>query len=194
MPPCALADDAPAWAREALERGDPVVVRRAIAPAGQAAVGVRGAERAQRYAALMPLSSLHRVVRPEQLVGLSTSVDFPALQALADVRVLLDGLGRAWGVAGSAGFQLATGRITLHANSDLDLILRTPEPFGRQRARKLVQQLEHCPCRIDVQLQTPLGGVALLEWAGEARHVLLKTDVGPLLVSDPWSSAVEAAA
>ncbi len=37
-----LADDAPHWVREVLQRGDPVVVRRAITPVDQVAVGVRG--------------------------------------------------------------------------------------------------------------------------------------------------------
>ena len=34
-----LADDAPHWVKEVLQRGDPVVVRRAITPVDQVAVG-----------------------------------------------------------------------------------------------------------------------------------------------------------
>lgn len=37
-----LADDAPHWVKEVLQRGDPVVVRRAITPVDQVAVGVEG--------------------------------------------------------------------------------------------------------------------------------------------------------
>ena len=46
--------------------------------------------------------------------------------------------------------------------------------------------LDEAPGRVDLQLETPQGAVALREWAGEAPRVLLKTQDGPLLVSDPW--------
>jgi phosphoribosyl-dephospho-CoA transferase len=51
----------------------------------------------------------------------------------------------------------------------------------------LLQLLERRACRVDLQLETPLGGVALGEWAGGAARVLVKTAEGPRLVSDPWA-------
>ncbi|WP_312444661.1 phosphoribosyl-dephospho-CoA transferase MdcG domain-containing protein, partial [Stutzerimonas kunmingensis] len=41
---------------------------------------------------------------------------------------------------------------------------------------------------VDLQLETPLGGVALGEWAGGAARVLVKTAEGPRLMSDPWAT------
>lgn len=195
LPVRALADDAPDWVAEALSLGQPVVVRRALVASGQVAVGVRGVQRDQRYATSMPRADIQRVVRPEHLTHLESSGArcWPALRALQQIRPLMDALGLVWGVTGSAGFELATGFAALHKGSDLDLILRTPAFFSREQAASLARQLEVSGCRIDLQLQTPHGGVGLREWAGAARQVLLKTDEGARLISDPWQVAEHAA-
>ena len=98
----------------------------------------------------------------------------------------LDALGLAWGVTGSLGFELASGIAAAHPDSDLDLSLRAPHHLPREWARTLCRLLDEAPGRIDLQLETPYGAVALREWASEAPRVLLKTQNGPLLVSDPW--------
>ena len=72
--------------------------------------------------------------------------------------------------------------------SDLDLLLRAERPLPRSEARPLLQLLESRACRIDLQLETPLGGVALREWAGDGARVLVKTADGPRLVGDPWQA------
>ncbi|WP_255252847.1 malonate decarboxylase holo-ACP synthase, partial [Pseudomonas aeruginosa] len=101
----------------------------------------------------------------------------------------LNALGLAWGVTGGAGFELASGVAVLHPDSDLDLLLRTPRPFPRDDALRLLQRFEQCPCRIDLQLQTPAGGVALREWAEGRSRVLAKGSEAPLLLEDPWRVA-----
>ncbi|NBA98456.1 malonate decarboxylase holo-ACP synthase [Pseudomonas sp. R5(2019)] len=184
-----LPADAPLWAVDALRKGHPVVVRRASGAVDQVAVGVRAGLREQRYATWMPMAVVQRRVRPEQLCDLpAMAQDWPALQALRALKPVLDATGLTWGVSGSAGFELATGCSALHQHSDLDLILRTAQPFDRQAAAQLLQHLHTPLCRIDVQLQTPHGGVALLEWAGAARQVLLKSSDGARLVSNPWQA------
>ncbi len=195
LPVRALPDDAPDWVAEALSFGQPVVVRRALTAADEIAVGVRGVLREQRYATLMKRADIQRVVSPEHLTHLESSGArcWPALRALQQIRPLMDALGLVWGVTGSAGFELATGFAALHKGSDLDLILRTPDFFSRDQAASLVRQLEIASCRIDLQLQTPGGGVGLREWAGSARQVLLKTDEGARLISDPWHLTEQAA-
>lgn len=194
LPVHALADDAPDWVAEALSLGHPVVVRRALTAADEIAVGVRGVQREQRYATVMPRADIQRVVSPEQLTHVENGARcWPALRALQQIRPLMDAWGLVWGVTGSAGFELATGFDALHKGSDLDLILRTPDFFSRDQAASLVRQLEIGSCRIDLQLQTPGGGVGLREWAGSARQVLLKTDEGARLISDPWHLAEQAA-
>lgn len=186
MPVSALPADAPDWVIEAVRLEHPVVVRRSLAPRALVPVGIRGPRREQRYAALMPRAAIERCVRPEQLIQLHGQQDWPALQALDQVRPLMDLLALTWGVSGSAGFELASGLPALHQNSDLDLIVRTPRFVSREWAAELVQILNRAVCRIDVQLQTPSGALALREWAGASRQVLLKSEHGAWLVEQPW--------
>ncbi|SFU68988.1 phosphoribosyl-dephospho-CoA transferase [Pseudomonas sp. OV546] len=186
MTPAHLPAEAPAWAVEAISAGHPVVVRRAIAAPGYVAVGVRGRLREQRFAAEMPMAAVQRRVIPEALRGVISPRDLPALRALAALRRVLTQ--ETWGVTGSAGFELASGIEALHAQSDLDLILRTPEPLARGDANDLLAILETAACAVDLQLQTPFGAVALREWASGSRRVLLKTASGAHLVLDPWQA------
>lgn len=188
MPLSALPDDAPKWAVEALLAGQPVVVRRQAMPSGQVAVGLRGRGREQRYGASMSLSDIERRVSPEQLIDSPADSlrDWPALRALRQVRPVMVALDMTWGIAGSAGFELASGFAALNQDSDLDLILRTPEPFSRRCAAELVEALDTPVCRVDVQLQLDQGAVALREWARPTGRVLLKTATGARLVTDPW--------
>jgi len=187
LTPAQLPEEAPGWVAEALSLGQPVVVRRELTTSDQVAVGVRGPLREQRFATLMPRALVERCVRPEALIDIEVCAqDWPALQALHYLRPLLNASGLVWGVSGSAGFELATGLPTLHQQSDLDLILRVPQTLSRRQAIGLLQQLDNPFCRVDLQLQTPLGAVALVEWAGTARRVLLKQADGVQLVLDPW--------
>jgi phosphoribosyl-dephospho-CoA transferase len=188
MTPAQLPADAPAWAIAVLAAGQPVVVRRAVVAPGQVAVGLRGATRDQRLAALMPIEAIAHRLAPEDLLARQASEDLPVFRVLAEIRPLLDALGYVWGVTGSAGFQLATGLPTAHPDSDLDLLLRAERPLPRSEARPLLQLLEGRACRVDLQLETPLGGVALREWAGDGARVLVKAAEGPRLVSDPWAT------
>jgi phosphoribosyl-dephospho-CoA transferase len=178
---------------ESIRAGQPVVVRRALSAAGQVAVGVRGRLREQRYATSMAIAAVSRRVAPEELGHVDIDRQLPAVQALKQLRPLLDDCGWVWGVSGSAGFELASGFTALHEGSDLDLILRTPQPLPRANARELVQWLDASVCVVDMQLQTPLGAVALREWAGAASRVLLKNATGACLVSDPWNPQEQAA-
>ncbi len=189
MTPAQLQADAPAWAHEVLIAGQPVVVRRAMVENGQLAVGLRGSSRDQRYASVMPARSVLRKVRPEQLVERLPVSDLPALHALKQLKPNMDALGLCWGVTGSVGFQLATGSPTAHTDSDLDLLLRTPIELPRHKARTLLGLLDEAACRVDLQLETPSGAIAMREWAGSASRVLLKCVTGARLVENPWDQA-----
>lgn len=186
LTPEQLPADAPIWAVEVMNEGQPVVVRRALSAANQMAVGVRGPLREQRYATWMAVEAIQRRVRPEELCHVEADRDLPALQALAQLRPMLDACGWVWGVSGSAGFELASGVTALHERSDLDLILRAPNPMDRAQARELLTWLDAAVCPVDMQLQTSLGAVALREWAGPAKRVLLKNAREARLVLDPW--------
>ncbi|WP_313088529.1 malonate decarboxylase holo-ACP synthase [Pseudomonas sp.] len=193
MTPVQLPADAPDWARQVLIAGQPVVVRRALVESGQIAVGLRGSSRDQRYASVMPVCAVRRRVLPEQLVAQLPASELPALRALGQLKPLLDALGLVWGVTGSVGYQLATGLPTAHVDSDLDLLLRVPTVLSRPAARDLQQCLDQAACRVDLQLETPAGAIALREWAGDSARVLLKCAAGARLVDDPWQLAELAA-
>ncbi|WP_460144257.1 malonate decarboxylase holo-ACP synthase [Pseudomonas sp. S2_A02] len=193
MTPKQLPADAPAWVIESISLGQPVVVRRAMTAPDQIAVGVRGRLREQRYATSMAITAISRRVRPEELCHVETVRDLPALRALAQLRPMLDACGWVWGVSGSAGFELASGFAALHERSDLDLILRTPQPLSRLQAQEWVTLLGTAECLADMQLQTPYGAVALREWAGSSHWVLLKNALEARLVTDPWNPQEQAA-
>jgi phosphoribosyl-dephospho-CoA transferase len=184
-----LPMDAPAWVIESIHAGQPVVVRRALSAPDHIAVGVRGRLREQRFATVMSIDAISRRVTPEELCHVSIDRDVPAVHALNQLRPMLDDCGWVWGVSGSAGFELASGFQALHERSDLDLILRTPQPLDRLKAQALVRILDSAACQVDMQLQTPFGAIALREWAGPGRRVLLKNACEACLVIDPWEQA-----
>ena len=193
MTPASLPADAPGWVIESISADQPVVVRRAVSAPGHIAVGVRGRLREQRYATVMRVDSIKRRVRPEELCHAVIARDLPVARALHQLRPMLDASGWVWGVSGSAGFELASGFLALHEGSDLDLILRTPQPLARSGAQQLLRVLDTAECVVDLQLQTPFGAVALREWAGSARRVLLKNAHEACLVVDPWNPQEQAA-
>jgi len=193
MTPAQLPADAPQWAIDSLAAGQPVVVRRALSEDGCVAVGVRGLLREQRLAAFMAIDSIACRVSPEALCQVESERDLPVMHALRQLRPVLDDCGWIWGVSGSAGFELASGFAAMHEASDLDLILRTPQLITRNQARKLIAVFDQAICRVDLQLQTPFGAVALREWAGNASRVLLKHAHEACLVSDPWNPQEQAA-
>ena len=147
MRPEQLPADAPAWAVAVLAAGQPVVVRRAVVAPGQVAVGLRGATRDQRLAALMPIAAISHRLTPEQLLDRRASEDLPVFRVLAGLRPLLDALGHAWGVTGSAGFQLATGLSAAHPDSDLDLLLRAERPLPRPMSATALARQSCTRCR-----------------------------------------------
>src|SRR5690606_42127597 len=122
--------------RKGLVEGELVVVRRGLLEKGQIGVGVRGAAGEQRYGTVMPLALILRCVSPEQLMKQPALGELPALRALTLLKPYLDELRVAWGPTGSVGFQLATGVETIHVASDLDLVLRPPQPRSRPLANE----------------------------------------------------------
>lgn len=180
----------PDWAAAALALRHPVVVRRGARSATCVPVGLRGATRGQRFAAQVKAASVTMVSTPESLArrALSHPSARSELPALAWLRQLLQRLppDLAWGPTGSVGFELATGLEVVRPDSDLDIVIRADTPISRDAAKTLLALFANELCRCDVQLATPNGGVALVEWARGERTVLLKTDQGPRLVGDPW--------
>ena len=187
-------ESVPAWIPTSLTRAACVVVRRAHAPAGLIPVGVRGRTRAERFASLLPLDAVAARVTPEDLVcarGWRNMVRarwIRSLRVLDAVDELFAALGLAWGPTGSVGFELATGVAAASTDSDLDVVVRAPEPLPLGNAREIADHLNRLPTCVDAQLDTPAGAVMLSEYARGDR-VLLRTPDGPRLTWDPWRDA-----
>ncbi|MGR6919172.1 malonate decarboxylase holo-ACP synthase [[Actinomadura] parvosata] len=176
----------PHWARTSLARCPWAVVRRAPRPPGLIPIGVRGAGRSQRHAALVPETAVIRRLAPE---ALRLRPRLPHLAAtLSGVARLLDGKD-VWGPTGGVGFELATGCQVTHPGSDLDLLIRMPRRPDRAEATRLWEAFALLPARVDCQLETPRGGVNLVEWARSGGPVMVRAASGPRLVSDPWAPA-----
>jgi len=182
-----LADDAPLWVKEVLLRGDPVVVRRAIAPVDQVAVGVRGKFRHQRYAMQMPRSAITKQLKPEALTHVNTQQFEHLAERLQSISNIMKSFSGCWGYTGSFGFELATGIETVTQQSDIDLLIRAEQPFAKKQAIELLENFQQAGLNVDIQLQLPQGGLALKEWAGNSGKVLLKRSDGAVLVENPWN-------
>ncbi|MGJ7917010.1 malonate decarboxylase holo-ACP synthase [Massilia sp. LXY-6] len=184
----------PGWLDAAWLARAPLVVRRSASGAARVPVGVRGLQRGQRCAGHIAVAEVARRVTPEMLAQ-AVLGDFPALRdaaaalpcvaALLELSPRLQELGLAWGPAGGTGFWLACGLPVLRPGSDLDLLVRAPQPLAPALLSALCALQSHAGCRVDIQVDTGAGGFALMEHARGGK-VMLKTAGGPLLVADPW--------
>lgn len=181
-----VIDPRHAWVGAALRRAPWVVVRRRAIRDGLVPVGIRGLARSERAAALVALQDVVEHVSPEALAGRPHS-DEP-FAALSRIASLLEG--RPWGPGGSVGFELATGVGVVSPTSDLDIIVRAAERVDPYEAAALLGRLgeQAAPVRIDVVLETPRGGIALADLATSPGRVLVKTNGGPQIYSDPWAT------
>lgn len=184
-------DGRPAWVDGSLARAPFVVVRRARPRGALVPVGVRGASRGERFAAWLPADRALRRLRPEDLAAARAwrLGGPPQLAALSLVEALLEPRALRWGPVGSAGFELASGVACLAPSSDLDVVVRAPEPLSREDARRLHAALALLPVRVDVQLETPAGAVALAEYAAGGPRVVLRTPDGPRWARTPWEAS-----
>jgi len=181
-----------AWVKKALASSPWVVVRRNEAPENQIAVGVRGAIRGDRRGGFVAKGQIRGIVRPEELLLLHRSSRCvprtPALTTLRQMDERWRHISFLWGPAGSVGFELASGQLSTHATSDLDLIVRAPTRISRERARSLWERIHGLAVRVDVRIETPRCGFSLEEYACvSSSRILLRYADGLKLGPDPWS-------
>jgi phosphoribosyl-dephospho-CoA transferase len=187
-------ESVPAWVPTSLARAAWVVVRRARGPGGLIPVGVRGSTRAERFAALLAPEAVAARVTPEDLIAERVWHHVPRARRIGPIRVLdavdelFTSLGLVWGPTGSVGFELATGVAAAGTASDLDVVVRVPEPWPLESAREIANHLNGLPVRVDAQLDVLVGALSLAEYARGGR-VLLRTPDGPRLTWDPWQDA-----
>jgi phosphoribosyl-dephospho-CoA transferase len=185
-------DPPPSWATTAWLAVAPVVVRRAPLVCDRVPIGLRGVARNERCAAQVASDRVIRKVAPQDIARdpltrrLIRDSRLPCLRALARLACALEESSLSWGVTGSVGFTLASGFDVLRADSDLDLLLRSPDRGDAEALRGLRLSTNDDESRVDVQVETPCGAFALKEWLRTCGPVLLKTAQGPLLCDDPW--------
>ncbi len=196
LDPTALQADSPApsWLASALARAPRVVIRRGQIRDGMIPVGVRGSERNQRFAAFLSTADVHQRLSPEDVLHMYLATEHErsqavsAVAALGRVAPLLANRRERWGPVGSVGFEIASGIPTATSSSDLDLILRREHRIEPDEAVDLLAALEKAaaPTRIDVMVETPIGGVSLADLATRPTRLLVRTLDGPRLLVDPW--------
>ena len=170
----------------------PLVVRREDTRDGRVPAGLRGIARNERCKCYVDQSAVLRWVSPEMLPVRAGCVDgraVPALDALAALAPEMDAIGLQWGPTGGVGFFLACALPVLRPDSDLDLLVRAPQPLSGPQAAALAALQASAACRVDIQVDTGKGAFALAEWNRGGRRVLLKTGAGPVLTDDPWRTA-----
>lgn len=190
----------PPWASADRLLRAPVVVRREkVDDPRWVPVGLRGKTRSERFAAYLDRNAVARCIRPEMMVDHAPAYieeqrsRLRAFEALAVLAPLLDATGLTWGPTGGVGFQLASRLPVVREDSDLDILLRSCAPLSTAQMLGLRMICSSPICRIDIQIDTGNGAFSFAEWAkvnaqwanGNGR-VLLKTDTGPVLTTDPW--------
>jgi phosphoribosyl-dephospho-CoA transferase len=180
---------APQWVDTAIQRAPYVVIRRAHIDNGLLPVGIRGFTRSERFAACLPEYAIQAVVRPEDTAASGNWKTSPPTIPISLALDLVEDLFRefTWGPTGSVGFQLASGSAVTTSESDLDILVRAPHRLAQETAQRLQRALTASPVRVDVQLETPAGAVALSEYAQRSDQFLARTLDGPRFIEDPWS-------
>ncbi|WP_246864849.1 malonate decarboxylase holo-ACP synthase [Buttiauxella agrestis] len=185
----ALEDVSEEWVASQWQPRLPVVVRRDVSHDARIPVGVRGMRRDQRAAGWVNAAKVKRIISPEELASRdllvkSPFVSMPPVQGA--IQLALREWPWSWGITGSCGYALATEVPVLHADSDLDLLIRCPQRVERESLLEWQAVIGQLLCRADTQIETPQGAFALAEWLRDGR-VLLKTNSGPEIVTDPWA-------
>jgi phosphoribosyl-dephospho-CoA transferase len=208
---------APGWVAESLRHAPFVVVRRGPSPAEEGiAIGVRGAQRNERWAGacrpdlvrsiLTPPMLLDRLVtvsgsdpasrpdpatRPDRATrpAPTTRADaIPAVRTLALLAERWKDLDSPWGPSGSVGFELATGRHAASPQSDLDVVIYAESRMKQHEARALCESAQGLPAAVDIRVETPICGFSLTEYANRAPlPILLRFAHGTVLGTDPWA-------
>lgn len=183
-----LADQPlPEWALSALKNAPYAVIRRAVPPKGFVPIGLRGRKKNERLAVWLKSPAVGETIAPHMLVSpgqwkIKHDRLSKAVFTLQKIAPVLNDKGLYWGPTGSTAFELATGVQTTTTESDLDLLFRFNRPLPVDEGAALLDELARLSqVRLDIQLDTPPGGVSLKEYVSSPT-VLVKTASGPLLI------------
>ncbi|WP_412989405.1 malonate decarboxylase holo-ACP synthase [Pediococcus siamensis] len=187
----------PDWAQQSLKQAPVVVVRRGPITADGIPVGIRGAQKAERAAALLAVRNDYEIVHPKDLVRsqkwqlvAQNRQQLPVFRALKLIFPVLAPY--EWGIGGSCGYELVTGVPMVNNASDLDVIVTHFPEMTVQEANGLLQNLNQFDVHVDLQVTQGQNGFSLEEYANHrSETILVKTVEGPQLVSNPWQAIRE---
>jgi phosphoribosyl-dephospho-CoA transferase len=184
------------WVEASLRKSPFFVVRRDRATGEQIPVGVRGAQRNQRWATLCHPKFVKNILTPPQLLGRTVPIAranaTPALRALQLLKERWMDREHPWGPGGSVGFELATGTHVVKPESDLDIVLYAERRITAEEAKSLCDRAMDLTAVVDIRVETPTCGFSLIEYAQTASSsILLRTPSGHLLGDDPWSDKLK---
>ena len=198
---------APGWVAASLRQTPFVVVRRGPISTEQGiAVGVRGAQRNERWAGVCHPDLVGRILTPPMLLTwLATASPMatagpplsptrtntiPALRALALLADRWKALDSLWGPGGSVAFELASAHPVATPQSDLDIVIYAESRMTQGEARALCESAQGLPAAVDIRVETPNCGFSLTEYARAAPRapILLRFPYGTALGSDPWAA------
>lgn len=180
------------WVEEALKDTLAAVVRRGPRPGALIPVSVRGREYTQRCAGFVSSAAISKSIKPEHLVERRAwrthrrhdqVASFRQLEMLTDVWA---SSGLVWGPVGIIGFELATKYPVTGKNDDLDILIRAEARISFEEAKAYWDAAASAEVHVDIQLETPQGGISLIDYLRRPPKVLVQTDAGPKLVRDPW--------
>jgi phosphoribosyl-dephospho-CoA transferase len=183
----------PSWVLREIRKTSWVVVRRGVVTRDRIPVGIRGAERSQRWAAFCPPNAIQQTLTPTELLKrfeiTKDLQESPACRALGLLAVdLLWFRHSVWGPGGSVGFELATGKRTTTPRSDLDIVIYANTYLSRTDAQRLLASTQDLEVEVDIRVETPFCGFSLAEYARPiAESILLHTSSGPILGDNPWN-------
>jgi phosphoribosyl-dephospho-CoA transferase len=183
----------PSWVFRELRKTSFVVVRRGVVTRDRIPIGIRGPERAQRWAASYPPNAVRQIITPSDLLkGFKKTEDLydsPVCNGLRSLAVAWRWLAHSWGPGGSVGFELATGKPTTTRRSDLDNVICAEEHLSKSDAKRLLISARDLPVTVDIRVETPVCGFSLAEYVEpSAESMLLRTCAGPILSEDPWNT------
>jgi phosphoribosyl-dephospho-CoA transferase len=191
--PTSLRDiDVPSWALPALHSCPWAVVRRALSPPGQIAIGVRGNTRDKRWGGFIRKDSVISAVRLMDLLAIHSPSMFvsrtPAMRVLQQVIERWQDLDLAWGPIGSVALELVSGEHITTDFSDLDIAIYASHRLSLERARSLWLRVIDLRPNVDVRVETPECGFSLAEYAyPSSTRILLRYRDCVSLGNDPWS-------
>jgi phosphoribosyl-dephospho-CoA transferase len=182
---------APEWVEEALRKSPFVVVRRGRVREQGIPVGVRGADRSQRWAAFCHPKVVKSILTPPQLLGCTVPMSrADVIAALLTFNILKDRwmhVSRPWGPGGSVGFELATGKPVANRQSDLDIVIYADTQMTVDEAKSFHADTMELPAVVDIRVETLVCGFSFTEYArAGSAGILLRTPEGHVLGNDPW--------